>query len=90
MSLALAPCTALRSRRRNCPSRPQPEMEEFPKCKFAFMALMDVAQVIIVMISGGVIPAPLTVLLLQSLIPATMVASRLFLGNRYRWRRSAS
>ena len=63
----------------------QPEMEEFPKCKFAFMALMDVMQVVIVMISGGVIPAPLTVLLLQSLIPATMIASRIFLGNRYRW-----
>ena len=29
----------------------QPEMEEFPKCKFAFMALMDVVQVVIVMIS---------------------------------------
>ena len=63
----------------------QPEMEEFPKCKFALMALLDVAQVIVVMISGGVIPAPLTVLLLQSLIPATMLASRLFLGNRYKW-----
>jgi hypothetical protein len=60
-------------------------MEEFPKCKFAFMALMDVVQVVIVMISGGVIPAPLTVLLLQSLIPATMFASRVFLGNRYKW-----
>ena len=63
----------------------QPEMEEFSKCKFAFMALLDVMHVSIVTISGGIIPAPLTVLLLQSAVPATMFASRFFLGHKYKW-----
>jgi hypothetical protein len=63
----------------------QPEMEEFSKCKFAFMALLDVVHLSIVTISGGIIPAPLTVLLLQSSVPATMFVSRYFLGHQYQW-----
>ena len=49
------------------------------------MALLDVIHASIVTISGGIIPAPLTVLLLQSSVPATMFATRFFLGHKYKW-----
>ena len=64
----------------------QPEMEDFSKCKFAFMALLDVIHVTMVTVSGGIIPAPLTVLLLQGAVPATMFTTRFFLGHRYTWK----
>lgn len=67
-----------------------PEMEDFNKCKFAFMAFLDVIHVTMIMISGGIIPAPLTILLLQFSVPMTMMTSKLMLGNKYSWKHYVS
>ena len=65
-------------------------MEDFNKCKFAFMAFLDVIHVTMIMISGGIIPAPLTILLLQFSVPMTMMTSKLMLGNKYSWKHYVS
>eukprot|EP00753_Platysulcus_tardus_P014110 PLAT4064.1.p1 GENE.PLAT4064.1~~PLAT4064.1.p1 ORF type:complete len:419 (+),score=134.14 PLAT4064.1:182-1258(+) len=63
-----------------------PAMQSFSHWKFAFMALLDTLQALLIMVPGGIVPGPLTVLLLQGVVPVTMLASIIFLRYHYRSR----
>ena len=67
------------------------DMTEFSKWKFSYMAFLDALQGLAVMVLGGVVPGPLTVLLLQATIPfvAAVVASISRCRIKYSWQHIA-
>jgi hypothetical protein len=67
------------------------DMTEFSKWKFSYMAFLDALQGLAVMVLGGVVPGPLTVLLLQATTPfvAAVVASISRCRIKYSWQHIA-
>jgi drug/metabolite transporter (DMT)-like permease len=69
--------------RNSCLKIVTPEMVEFPKRKFVFIGILDMLQTMLVMIAGGRIRGPLTVILLQITLPLTALLGRIFLKTNY-------
>jgi drug/metabolite transporter (DMT)-like permease len=69
--------------RNSCLKIVTPEMVEFPKRKFVLIGILDMLQTMLVMIPGGKIRGPLTVVLLQITIPLTTLLGRIFLKTNY-------
>lgn len=63
------------------------EMRSMSKWKFFVMALLDTAQFLLTMLPGGIVPAPLTALLLQAAVPITLLFSATCLrrSSDYSW-----
>ena len=58
-------------------------MTKFPKYRFVIMGFLDLCHSMSLLVAGGNTPAPLTVILMQNIIPMTVLISRAYFRIRF-------